>query len=107
MSETLEKVSFRTKPGVAEADLLKASETLNGWVARQKGFQYRTLVKTDDGAYVDLVYWATEADARAAQDAFMGAPQAQPLMELIDDSSVKMAHLRQIQSSCAKVPEPA
>ena len=107
MSETLEKVSFRTKPGVSELDFLHASRGLDGWVTRQKGFQYRTVVKTGEGAYIDLVYWATEADAKAAQEGFMSAPQAQPLMALIDPDSVEMAHLPQLQSSCAKVPEPA
>ena len=107
MSATLEKASFRTKPGVSQTEFLAASDALGIWARKQPGFQYRTVVRAQDGTWIDLVYWDSLANAKAAQENFMSAPQAKPIIELIDETTLQMVHLAQLQSSCAPELGPA
>jgi hypothetical protein len=69
MSDTvIEWAPFQVRPGIDEKMLLKLSEELqSGFLARQKGYLRRELVKgKEDGAYVDIVWWASMEDAEAA-----------------------------------------
>ncbi len=110
MSCTLEHVRFQTRDGVNEAAFLKASETVMDWLRRQPGFQYRTLVKGEGAEWLDLCYWESPETAKKAGDAFWGAAEAQAFMSMIDDSTVEMRHLPQLQAAAGPalaVPEPA
>ncbi|MBI5919517.1 MAG: hypothetical protein HY849_09135 [Nitrosomonadales bacterium] len=70
MTDTIELVRFRLQAGKTAADWLKANEKINEWAARQPGFRFRSVSETDDGEWLDLVYWASPEDAAAAGVSF-------------------------------------
>ncbi|WP_166418470.1 hypothetical protein [Cochlodiniinecator piscidefendens] len=94
MTNTLERVTFRTLPNTNEADLMAAVETSGNWIKAQPGFHYRTLIKTDDG-WEDLAFWSDEAAAKAASETFMDAPENVDYIKLIDLNTVVMTYLPQ------------
>ena len=54
MTETLEIVNFRLKPGT-EAGFAAGNRLVSEWLARQPGFVSRCLARRDDGGWVDIV----------------------------------------------------
>ena len=99
MTQTLEKVSFRTSTKIEEQAFLAEAQKVTAWAASQSGFQYRTLVKEGDD-WIDLIFWASEENAKSAGQAFMNAPETKAFAAMIDPDSVSMAHLPQLHSSC-------
>ena len=62
----VEWAPFRLAEGVSEEALLKASETLQeAFLANQRGFVRRELLRGTDGQWADLVHWEDEAAANA------------------------------------------
>lgn len=96
----LERVRFKTLPGIDEAAFLKAAESTSEWAKKQPGFMYRTLVKDGDH-WEDLVYWDNEANAKAAGEAFMGASENADLGAMIAPDTVVMSHLPQMHTAMA------
>jgi len=70
MSDTIELVRFRLQQGKTSADWLKANEKINGFMKAQPGFRFRSLSETDDGEWLDLVYWESLQAANAASEKF-------------------------------------
>lgn len=66
MSDTIELVRFRLKQDKTRGDWLKANEQVSEWVKQQPGFRFRSLSETDDGEWIDVVYWES---LEAAQNA--------------------------------------
>jgi len=66
MSDTIELVRFRLKQGKTAADWLKANEKINEWMKAQPGFRFRSLSETEDGEWLDMVYWENLKAAKAA-----------------------------------------
>ena len=63
------------------------------WAARQPGFQYRTLVNRGDQGWTDMVWWASEAEAKAARlqtDAISDRSYVNPLF--LKDAAPPTAH---------------
>ncbi len=93
MKNALEIVTFRTKDGIAVADVLKASaEMEQHFITKQKGFIKRTIGKGDGNEWVDVVYWETMNDATKAGEAAMQSPACAPMFGMIDEASTKMSH---------------
>lgn len=91
MSDTIELVRFRLQAGKTSADWLKANEKINDWIKVQPGFRFRSLSETDDGEWIDMVYWENLESAKTAGAKFgdeMGA-NCEPL---IDMKSVIVSH---------------
>lgn len=73
-SFVIEWAPFRLADGVTEQELMAASETLQReFVARQRGFIRRELLRGPDGQWADLVHWE---DQRAAHDVFAAAMES-------------------------------
>lgn len=70
MSDTIELVRFRLQQGKTSADWLKANEKINAFMKAQPGFRFRSLSETDDGEWLDLVYWESPEAAEAAGKRF-------------------------------------
>ncbi len=83
MSDTIELVRFRLQAGKTSADWLKANEKINDWIKVQPGFRFRSLSETDDGEWIDMVYWESLDAARASGAKFVEemAPTCEPLVE--------------------------
>lgn len=91
MSDTIELVRFRLKQDKTAADWLKANEKINDWIKVQPGFRFRSLSETDDGEWIDMVYWENLEAAKAAGAKFGDevAPTCEPLIEI---GSVVVSH---------------
>ena len=93
MSATIEMVSFKLSDGVNPEIFIKANEELDSWLGQQNGFEYRALAQQEEGTWVDIVFWQTQADAQQAGEAFMGAKESQAMLACIDKSTVSMQHM--------------
>ncbi|MBI4936968.1 MAG: hypothetical protein HY846_01870 [Nitrosomonadales bacterium] len=87
MSDTIELVRFRLQQGKTSADWLKANEKINNWMEGQPGFRFRSLSETDDGEWLDLVYWESLEAANAASEKF-GAEMMSVCEPLVAHDSV-------------------
>ncbi len=94
----VELAQFKTKSGVSDAEVLAASQDANdGFLAKQKGYISRELLKSGDGEWIDIVRWETMEDAQKAMQDFMGNPSTKRFGETIDPSSIKMMHLEMVK----------
>lgn len=91
MSDTIELVRFRLSEGKTAAEWLKENEKLNTWVAQQPGFRFRSVSETDDGEWIDMVYWESLEAAKAAGEKF-GAEMGATCEQMIDMASVVVSH---------------
>ena len=93
MKNALEIVIYKTKDGVSDADFIKAGADMEEHFAKkQKGFVRRTLAKSENGDWVDVVYWDTMDDALKASEAAMKSLVCAPMFGMVDDDSIKMYH---------------
>ncbi|RUU51972.1 antibiotic biosynthesis monooxygenase [Mesorhizobium sp. M2C.T.Ca.TU.002.02.1.1] len=91
MTEALEIVTFRLKPGT-EAGFVASNGTVTDWLARQPGFLSRHLGRREDGVWVDVVRWRSMEQARAAADRIMAEIGDSDALQAIEPASVAMSH---------------
>lgn len=91
MTEALEIVTFRLKPG-AEAGFAAANNLVADWLARQPGFVNRCLARRDDGGWVDVVRWRSREQALTAAGRIIAEIGDCEAMRAIDPASVEMGH---------------
>ncbi|MDX8533851.1 hypothetical protein RFM41_22045 [Mesorhizobium sp. VK25A] len=91
MTETLEIVTFRLKPG-AEAGFVASNGIMTDWLARQPGFLGRHLGRLEDGSWVDVVRWQSMEQARAAAGRIMAEIGNSAAIQAIEPASVDMNH---------------
>jgi heme-degrading monooxygenase HmoA len=70
-NQIIEFAPFTLAEGVNESTLLAASDALQAeFLARQKGFIKRDLLKTEEGKWADVLYWdSRESVEQAMQEA--------------------------------------
>ena len=98
MTETMEIVSFRLRPGT-EAGFAASNRLISDWLARQPGFVSRCLARRDDGSWVDVVRWRSREQALAAAGRIMSEIGDCEAMRAIDPASVDMGHAELVVSS--------
>lgn len=91
MTESLEIVTFRLKPGT-ETGFVANNAAMTDWLARQPGFLGRHLAKREDGVWVDIVRWQSKEQALAAADRIMAEIGDSEALQAIEPSSVDMQH---------------
>lgn len=96
--QTVEIVQFRLKSGVDEGAFLAAAVAIQAAIARLPGFLTRELLKGEDGLWVDVVHWRSEAEALAAAEAFPTIPEMAPFVAMLDETAMTMLHLAQARS---------
>ena len=104
----IEWAPFKTKPGVREQELLAASDALQQFLVKQRGFVRRELLAGKDG-WADLVWWTDEESAQAIMAAVSQSPECHhyfALMEGMDhaDPSAGVSHFRIARSYPASAP---
>ncbi|RWE28061.1 MAG: hypothetical protein EOS41_01005 [Mesorhizobium sp.] len=92
MTETLEIVSFRLKPG-ATADFVASNGVVTDWLARQPGFLSRQLGEREDGEWIDVVRWQSLEQAQSAAQRIMPEIGDCKAMQAIEPASVTMSHV--------------
>jgi hypothetical protein len=99
----IEWAPFRMKPGVDETALLRSSEELQmQFLAKQRGFIRRELLRGGDGNYVDLVWWDSMDAAQAAMKAAAESPACNAYFSLMSlnesDPSAGVLHFWSVQT---------
>ena len=91
--KVLELVVFKLNEGVSREELLGTVDAVSGWISGQPGFISRELSYDSAGdRWIEVVWWRTLRDARAAAELAMTSESCRPMFALIDMSSTLMAH---------------
>jgi len=101
--QVLELVSFKTKPGVSQEQVIELNQKVMTTVKKFEGFVYRSLAYQEQNkTWLDVVYWQDAASAKAAQEKFLASLVCQQLMAVVDLESTHMQHADIILSSCTE-----
>ncbi len=93
MTKTLELVVFGLNQGVTREQLLSTSGAVSTWAEAQPGFISRELVHDEEGdRWIDVVWWESLEDAKAAAERAMSSESCAPMFALIDMDSTLMLH---------------
>ncbi len=92
-SKALELVVFKLTAGVARDQFLGTVDAVSSWIREQPGFISRDL-SYDSAAdrWIEVVWWRTLQDARAAAELAMTSESCRPMFALIDMDSTLMVH---------------
>jgi hypothetical protein len=90
----LEVVTFRLAPGASGNTIDAGNAAIATFLRERPGFVARRLAKRPDGSYLDIVEWASLAEAKSAADNIniMSAPGVAAFMQAIDPPSIIMEH---------------
>ncbi|MEB3346385.1 hypothetical protein U6A24_12990 [Aquimarina gracilis] len=88
----VEVVLFEANPMYSKQEVQNAMASLNEIVKMYYGFLERTTASTDDGRYIDIVYWLDIKSAKEAAEELMKDQQALKAFEVIKQESLQMYH---------------
>jgi hypothetical protein len=89
----LELVVFKVKEGVTREQLLGTVDAVSIWARAQPGFVSRDLTYDAEGdRWVEIIWWATMADAEASAKAAETAEECAPMFALIDPEQMQFLH---------------
>ena len=88
----VEMVTFRANEGVSKDQSQKALMALGDFVKTQPGFVSRKVSQSEDGEYLDLVFWVDLPSAKTAAAKAMQAEHLQEHFAVIDQQSMKFEH---------------
>ncbi len=92
MSPIIESVVLELAAGRSEAEFLAACAESDTFLRQQPGFLLRRVVRLDQGRFMDLVEWRSQAEADAAMKASMSEPRVAKLMQALNPHSLVVAH---------------
>ncbi|MFK7838197.1 MAG: hypothetical protein AB8B60_18455 [Sulfitobacter sp.] len=96
MSETTatvaEIVTFRLLEGTDPAAFVAAARAIEPLLRLSSEVLSRTLSKAEDGTWTDHITWTSMAAAKATAEKMMAAPEAGPMMQMIDPDHVTLRH---------------
>ena len=91
--KVLELVVFKLVPGVTREHFLQTNEPVSDWISEQPGFISRDLSYDADGdRWVDVLWWKTLEEARAASERALHSDSCTPMFGLIDMDDILMLH---------------
>ncbi|WNO09515.1 hypothetical protein [Teredinibacter sp. KSP-S5-2] len=85
----IKQYQFNLKDGATEKALVDVGDKFNLELVKLDGFLYRSLSQTENGEWLDTVYWSG-AEAEEKGGKVMEKPVAVEYMALIDEASVKV-----------------
>jgi hypothetical protein len=88
----IEMVLFETAEGITSENAKKAMTELNDFLKTQDGFVARKTSISEDGQYLDLVYWTDLASAKAAAEKAMQTPKTMQAFSVIDQKHMTFKH---------------
>lgn len=98
---TVEIVLFKLNTDVPEAAFLQAAEAVTPALRAMPGFIDRTLLKDENGQWLDLMHWQSREAALKAAEIFPTLECAKPFGAMLDWSSVTMLHLAPVRCWCS------
>ncbi|HEX8647395.1 MAG TPA: hypothetical protein VF715_10885 [Thermoleophilaceae bacterium] len=91
--KVLELVVFKLNDGGTREELLATVDPVSEWIREQPGFISRDLSYDPEGdRWIDLIWWRTLQDAKAAAELAMASAACRPMFALIDMESTLMVH---------------
>jgi hypothetical protein len=91
--KVLELVVFKLSDGATREDLLATVDAVSEWAKSQPGFISRELsYDAESNRWIDVVWWRTMGDARAAAELALTSESCTPMFALIDEESTLMVH---------------
>lgn len=72
----LEMVLYRVQPGVSEETVIAISDEIQKWLQQQPGYLRRELFMAESGQWLDIVHWASMAEAVRASEQIFSQPFA-------------------------------
>ena len=93
MKNALEIVIYKIQEGVTDEDFIKAAgEMEENFAKKQEGFIKRTFAKSENGDWIDVLYWETMDNAMRASEEAMKSPACAPMFGMLDSENIKMHH---------------
>ena len=91
--KVLELVVFKLAAGVSREQFLGTVDAVSAWISGQPGFISRELCHDAEGdRWIEVVWWSTMGDARAAPELAMTSGSCAPMFGSIDMESALMLH---------------
>lgn len=84
MDQYLEVAVYRLKPGVTTDQFLQVVDTNAADFQKLSGFLRRELACSEDGQWLDVVFYESRKDALAAEPILSVAPSIQALMAMLE-----------------------
>jgi len=98
--KVLELVVFTLRAGASREQVLGTVDAVSSWIAEQPGFVSRSLVEDREGGrWIDVVWWQSIAEARAAAERAMSSQSCAPMFGLIDMESALMVHGERVHAA--------
>ena len=95
---TLEVAMFRLKDGTDQEAFLSASDATMSALRSYSGFIRREVFKSEDGQWLDLLYWTSLEEAMSAAEQILDDPSCHPFLEMLDMPSLTMLHLHPVRT---------
>ncbi len=97
---------FKLNPGTDAAEMMKAAQHVqNHFLPKFDGRIYRELMQEDGGDYwIDSIHWRALGDFERAAAEILTDPDGEPIMELIDTSTLAWFHANRIRKWEGNVP---
>lgn len=87
MTLAIEITTFQLN-GCTCQEFIAANAELDVWLARQPGFQSRTMAEQKDGTIVDMLVWDSVAQGTASMHRLMDELRDSPVQGMIDQDTV-------------------
>ena len=88
----IEMVLFNVKEGIEIELAQKELSKVNDFLTEQDGFISRKLSLSDDGQFLDIVFWEDMNTAMAAANKIMQSPDAMKSFSIIDQKTMLFKH---------------
>ena len=91
-ASVIELVLWKPKSGVSTEEMKASITELNQIVNQMDGFISRETALSEDGQFVDIVYWTDLESAQKASELAIQNPSAQKVFSLIDEKEMLFKH---------------
>ncbi len=91
--KAIELVLFKTKPEFSKSEVISAAEDMNTIMGQYDGYVSRKLAVTENGLWMDLVYWTDVEKGKAAAEQILKEGSGQKYFNMIDNNTIEFKHL--------------
>jgi len=84
----VEMVLYNINDGINLKDAQKEIMRLNNFISKQKGFVSRNTSKSEDGQFLDIVYWTDLNSAKSASEKAMKDPKVLESFKVMDENNM-------------------
>ena len=94
----MEFSTFKLKKGVSETELFKAEDdAVNGLMSKEEGFLGHTILRGENGVYVDVLFATSQERAAQICAKWVGNPFCSAYLEKIQEDSVNLVFFQRIK----------